>query len=155
MRDYDGFNVRRVVSLGHHSVQETQHNLLQLRPAQRMYWIGLTVSYHLLKQYDNAINVLDMYEQTAKVCYDGSLSHRLIQKKDREEGTIDYEHSELMLYKNMIYEESGNLEKALDHLDTVQSQICDKRSWKEKRGWWLMGYSILYSSATFAPTRAL
>lgn len=48
--------------------------------------------------------------------------------------TYDYRHSELLLYQNEILIESGNLERALNHLKKFESQIVDKLSVKETMG---------------------
>jgi hypothetical protein len=49
----------------------------------------------------------------------------------------DFENSELLLYKNMLIEESNNFEAALNELDKVEAKIVDKLSLKEKRGFTL------------------
>lgn len=46
----------------------------------------------------------------------------------------DYEHSELLLYQNMVIQESGECEQALKHLDKYSDQICDKVTVKETYG---------------------
>lgn len=46
----------------------------------------------------------------------------------------DYEHSELLLYQNMVIQESGEAEQALKHLDKYSDQICDKVTVKETYG---------------------
>lgn len=38
----------------------------------------------------------------------------------------EYEHSELLLYQNLVIQESGDLENALDHLEHFSDQIVDK-----------------------------
>lgn len=48
--------------------------------------------------------------------------------------TYDYKHSELLLYQNQILQESGNIQKALKHLEEFQSQIVDKLAVKEIMG---------------------
>jgi hypothetical protein len=47
---------------------------------------------------------------------------------------MNFEHSEMLLYHNLIIEESGKFENALEHLESIKEEICDHRSWKEKRG---------------------
>lgn len=47
--------------------------LLHLRPSQRTFWIGLAVSYHLLRDYERALKVLSGYEDTVKVGGSASL----------------------------------------------------------------------------------
>ena len=46
----------------------------------------------------------------------------------------DYEHSELLLYQNMVIQESGDNEQALKHLDKHQEEICDKITVQETYG---------------------
>lgn len=46
----------------------------------------------------------------------------------------DYEHSELLLYQNMVMREAENYEDALNHLNKYEDQICDKLSVMEARG---------------------
>lgn len=46
----------------------------------------------------------------------------------------DYEHSELLLYQNMLIQESGDSESALKHLDKNIELICDKVTVKETYG---------------------
>ena len=103
MRDLVGYN-------------ESRHLLLKLKPANRPYWIGLAISYHLLEKYDKAIEILDAYQESLR------------------ETTIDFEHSELVLYKNMILEESGDIAGALKHLEASRDQVLDHLAWREKRG---------------------
>ncbi|KAK9721134.1 hypothetical protein K7432_003662, partial [Basidiobolus ranarum] len=104
MRNYEGFS-------------DATHQLLELRPQNRAFWISLAISYHLSKNYDMALNVLTSYEETLK---------------GRPKG-IDFEHSEMVLYKNMIIEESGDIEKALEHLKEIEEDVADRRSLQEKR----------------------
>ena len=51
-----------------------------------------------------------------------------------QKAAYDYEHSELLLYQNMVIQESGDFSGALDHLDKYEDQICDKLSMQETRG---------------------
>ncbi|KAJ3079465.1 N-alpha-acetyltransferase 15, NatA auxiliary subunit [Quaeritorhiza haematococci] len=106
MRNYETFN-------------ETRHQLLSLRPANRMYWLGLAISYHLLHKYETAEKVLAAYEETLK---------------EQPEGVLDFDHSEMLLYKNQVIEESGEFEKALKHLEEIEKKVLDKRAWKETKG---------------------
>lgn len=55
----------------------------------------------------------------------------------------DYEHSELLLYQNMVIQESGECEQALKHLDKYCDQICDKVTVKETYG--ILQYVFLYN----------
>ena len=46
----------------------------------------------------------------------------------------DYEHSELLLYQNMVMREAGMMSEALQHLCHYENLIVDKLSIKETRG---------------------
>lgn len=48
--------------------------------------------------------------------------------------SYDYEHSELLLYQNMIIRESGDQERALKHLDTYETFIVDRLAVEETFG---------------------
>ncbi|XP_012285201.1 N-alpha-acetyltransferase 15, NatA auxiliary subunit [Orussus abietinus] len=102
MRDLDGY-------------KDTRYQLFMLRPAQRASWIGFAISYHLLRDYETALKILDTFRNSPMICY-------------------DYEHSELLLYQNMVIQESGESEQALKHLDKYSDQICDKVTVKETYG---------------------
>lgn len=105
IRDYDG-------------LEDTRRRLLTVRPNQRNNWIGFAVSHHLLGNHGTAISVLDSYYNT------------LNQSNETEDA---YETSELLLYKNLIMEESGQYKDALAHLDSVSQKIVDPLSVKETK----------------------
>lgn len=95
MRDLEGY-------------KDTRYQLLHLRPAQRASWIGYAMAFHLLKDYDSSLKVLEEFRKTQQV------------------KTYDYEHSEFLLYMNQVMRESGENEAALAHLNKYQQQICDQ-----------------------------
>lgn len=104
MRDLEGY-------------KETRHQLFKLRPSQHASWIGYAMSYHLLGDFETANNILESFRQ----------SQALVE-------THDYRHSELLLYQNLILEESGNYDRALTHLKKFENEIVDKLAVKEKMG---------------------
>ena len=53
-RDLDGY-------------RDTKYQLLQLRPTQRVSWIGYAMAYHLLKNYEMAINIIEEFCKTQQV----------------------------------------------------------------------------------------
>ncbi|CAB0041898.1 unnamed protein product [Trichogramma brassicae] len=102
MRDLEGY-------------KDTRYHLFMLRPTQRASWIGFAISYHLLKDHEMALKILDTFRDSPMVFY-------------------DYERSELLLYQNMLIQESGDSEQALKHLDENIDKICDKITVKETYG---------------------
>ena len=71
---------------------------------------------HLRGRHVAAKNIVESYEKTL-------------------EGTPEneYEHGEMLLYKNLLLEESGDLPRALEHLEECESQLVDKLFYKHKR----------------------
>lgn len=96
MRDYEGYISSR-------------RNTLQQKPGIRQNWTALAIANHLAGNYDTAESVLTTYEETLK------------SKPTRS----DMEHWEAVLYKNYIIAESGEVEKALDHLEVVGKRSPD------------------------------
>lgn len=52
-------------------LKETRYQLLQLRPTQRASWIGYAIAYHLLKDYDMALKLLEEFRKTQQVRFRG------------------------------------------------------------------------------------
>lgn len=52
-------------------LKETRYQLLQLRPTQRASWIGYAIAYHLLKDYDMALKLLEEFRKTQQVRFPG------------------------------------------------------------------------------------
>lgn len=96
MRDYQGYI-------------QSRSAMLQARPGFRQNWTALAIAHHLSGDLEEAEKVLTTYEDTLK-------------------GTppvADMEHSEACLYKNTIIAESGNLERALEHLEKIGYRCTD------------------------------
>lgn len=84
--------------------------MLQAKPVLRQNWTALAVAQHLAGELTSAENTLKTYEGTLK------------QTPPR----TDQEHSEAQLYRNMIIEESGEFEKALEHLESIATASLDR-----------------------------
>ncbi|KAK9448637.1 NMDA receptor-regulated protein 1-domain-containing protein [Limtongia smithiae] len=108
LRNYEGLVISR-------------KSILEQKPTVRQNWTGLAVGYHLQHKYDMAENVLQKYEE----------SMESPPEKD------DIEHSELLLYKNMIIYQSGDVARALTDLDAVADKVLDKLSVLEYRAQYL------------------
>ena len=83
MRDLSGF-------------VQTRNHLLTLKPTNRNNWLTFAVSQHLMGRLAKAIDIVEAYEKTL-------------------EGTTpenEYEHSEMLLYKNMMMQEDGMKQEA-------------------------------------------
>ncbi|KAM3934345.1 N-alpha-acetyltransferase 16, NatA auxiliary subunit isoform 1-T1 [Leptodactylus fuscus] len=105
MRDLEGY-------------RETRYQLLQLRPMQRASWIGYAIAYHLLKDYEMALKLLEEFRKTQQV----------------PPNKIDYEYSELILYQNQVMREANHFQESLDHIEAHEKQICDKLQVEEIKG---------------------
>ena len=103
--------------------RDTRYQLFMLRPTQRVSWIGYSMAYHLLKDYDMAISILEEFRKTtaAQKPGHGPGSAKGTSSQER------YENSELLLYQAMMYQEAAKYQEALDHLSRhAESEICDK-----------------------------
>lgn len=109
MRDYEGYT-------------ESRRTMLQQKPGFRQNWTALAIAHHLSGAYEDAENVLTTYEDTMKG------------KPTR----ADMEHWEAVLYKNYIIAESGNLEKALEHLEAVGRKSPDVQGVMEMKADYLL-----------------
>lgn len=105
MRDLEGY-------------RDTRYQLLMLKPIHRVSWIGYAMSFHLLEDYKNAMSILETYLDQQKI----------------PNNFEAYEHSELLLYQNMVIRESGDLREALKHLEMNQNLVVDKLTLKETFG---------------------
>ncbi|CAH8355923.1 unnamed protein product [Eruca vesicaria subsp. sativa] len=104
MRDLSGF-------------VETRQQLLTLKPNHRMNWIGFAVSQHLNANASKAVEILEAFEGTLEDDYP-------------PENEL-CEHTEMILYKVSLLEESGAFGKALEELHKKEPKLVDKLSYKE------------------------
>ncbi|EMP34362.1 N-alpha-acetyltransferase 16, NatA auxiliary subunit [Chelonia mydas] len=114
MRDLEGYRESRHPK----DLLETRYQLLQLRPTQRASWIGYAIAYHLLKDYDMALKLLEEFRKTQQI----------------PPNKIDYEYSELILYQNQVMREADLFQESLEHIETYEKQICDKLVVEEIKG---------------------
>lgn len=96
---------------------ETRRKLLQVKPNNRLNWVGYAIAEHLCKSYEFAWTCLDNYENTFK----------------GEENVPEYENSELYMYKASIMEEAGKFDEALDCLKQHEKEIMDKFGFLEMK----------------------
>ncbi|KAF9438279.1 N-alpha-acetyltransferase 16, NatA auxiliary subunit [Entomortierella beljakovae] len=101
---------------------DTRHQLLELKPQNRQYWVAVAIGYQLAGKPELGVKVLTTYEETLKDI----------------PSTPDYEHSEMLLYHNTLLEEVGDIQVALDHLDSIEKHVCDRRGLQEKRAKYLL-----------------
>mmetsp|Transcript_95974 Transcript_95974/g.271524 ORF Transcript_95974/g.271524 Transcript_95974/m.271524 type:complete len:934 (-) Transcript_95974:149-2950(-) len=96
---------------------ETRRKLLQVKPSNRLNWVGYAVAEHLCKNFEFAWTCIDNYEKTFK-----------------DETVPVYENSELFLYKATIMEDAGKFEEALECLKQHERDIVDKLNLYEMKG---------------------
>ena len=73
------------------------------------------MSYHLLGDYDTAQSVLEEFRKTQQ--------DRPVPSPDK---TYDNEHSEFLLYQNLVLRENGQYDDALRHIQTHEKDIYNK-----------------------------
>lgn len=109
MRDFQGYI-------------QSRSAMLQARPGFRQNWTALAIAHHLSGDLEEAEKVLTTYEDTLK-----DTPH-----------VADMENSEAYLYKNTIIAESGNLERALEHLEKIGYRCTDVLSVMEMKADYLL-----------------
>lgn len=109
MRDYAGYT-------------QSRKAMLQARPSLRQNWTALAVAHHLEKDYEAAENILTMYEETLKTAPPRS----------------DHEHAGAVMFKNTIIAESGDHERALEHLLSIYKDHPDRTAAMERKANYLL-----------------
>ncbi|KAI1817840.1 tetratricopeptide [Poronia punctata] len=108
MRDYQGYIQSRTA-------------MLQAKSQLRQNWTALAVAHHLAGDLEQAEKVLTTYEESLKTPPSRS----------------DFENSEAVLYKNSIIAESGDYQRALDHLQSSAKHSLDHLAVMELRAEYL------------------
>ncbi|CAI5444592.1 unnamed protein product [Caenorhabditis angaria] len=126
MLDKDNVTILRDLSLLQIQLRDyegylaSKYDFLRLRGNQKTSWIGYIVAHHLVKDYDKALGVMEEFI-----------------KNNKPDG-YDFEHSELILYQNMILREAGRFKDALHALEQNSTHIADRVAYQEIRGTLLM-----------------
>ena len=108
-RDYQGY-------------VQSRRAILQQRTGWRQNWTALAVAQHLAGDLASAERTLTTYEETLK----------------SPPPKTDIEHAEAILYKNSIIAETGEVERALEHLDAAAKNNPDRTSVMELRAQYLL-----------------
>ncbi|ORY07791.1 NMDA receptor-regulated protein 1-domain-containing protein [Clohesyomyces aquaticus] len=109
MRDYQGYI-------------ESRSSMLKARAQLRQNWTALAIAHHLAGNYKSAEHVLTTFENTLK--------------NPMPKG--DLEHSEAVLYKNTLIAESGETERALEHLQGIMKDNLDRTAVLELQAKYLL-----------------
>lgn len=108
MRDYEGY-------------VQSRNAMLQARPQLRQNWTGLAIAHHLAGDLSQAENMLKTFEETLKT----------------PPPKTDLEHAEAVMYRNTIIAETGDIQAALDHLESACKQNLDRLAYLEARAGYL------------------
>jgi tetratricopeptide (TPR) repeat protein len=109
IRDYEGYI-------------DSRRKMMAARSQLRQNWTGLAIAYHLAGNYKEAEHILKTYEETLK----------------QPPPKSDLEHSEALLYRNSIIAESGDTERALEHLESIMKSNLDRTAVLELRAKYLL-----------------
>lgn len=109
MRDYQGY-------------VQSRRQMLQAKPGLRQNWTALAIGLHLSGDLAGAEDVLAKFEDTLK----------------QPPPKSDMEHAEAVLYKNNIIAESGDITRALQHLDEISKNALDRTAVVELKAEYLL-----------------
>lgn len=96
--------------------------LLENSPGYRQHWNALAIAQYLCKDYAVANNTLKKFE--------AAISPPLPK--------TDLENTEMALFRNLALYKSGDVEKALEHLESIADNVCDPLSVMEYRAKYLL-----------------
>ena len=118
----------------------------QAAPGQRGSWSGLAVALHLAGDLQEAVQVrgvgevelqvvqvMEEFRKSQQEVNRDVMNHIMKQMFDKK-NDFAYEHSELVLYQNMVLCDAGQLEEALQHLEQWGQAIVDRVRKEEVRG---------------------
>ncbi|KAF9357803.1 N-alpha-acetyltransferase 16, NatA auxiliary subunit [Mortierella sp. NVP85] len=106
---------------------DTRHRLLELRPQNQQFWVAIAIAFQLMGKPELGVKVLTTYEESLK----------------DTPSTPNYEFSEILLYHNTLLEELGDIQVALDHLESIEKRVLDYKTIKERRGKYLVALGQL------------
>ncbi|QIX02465.1 hypothetical protein AMS68_007982 [Peltaster fructicola] len=110
MRDYAG-------------LIQSRQTMMTAKPQLRQNWTALAIAYHLSGDLKQAESILTTFEGTLK---------------DYKPSKSDLEHQEAALYKTSIIAEQGDVERALENLDSIQKTLVDRTAAIELKGEYLL-----------------
>jgi tetratricopeptide (TPR) repeat protein len=121
LKDLANLQVQRKMYEG---FQETRRKILILKANNQNNWIAFAISAHLNQKYEHAIDIIDKYLSTEQE--EQKNTSNFVKK-------LNYEDSELRLYRYSILKQSGQLQTALDYLNSIEPEVTDKFLWKEEK----------------------
>ncbi|KAL9588617.1 MAG: hypothetical protein Q9203_002582 [Teloschistes exilis] len=116
VRDYQSYIQSR------RAILQTKSPSRQNNSASRQNWTALAVAQHLAGDLYDAERTLTTFEETLR----------------STPAKTDNEHYEAVLYKNTIIAETGETERALDHLEAVFKNLLDRTVAMELRAQYLL-----------------
>lgn len=139
LRELSGIQVQ---ARDYASLFATRKTLLVAEPKQENNWLSFAVSAHLRGQYKTCLNTIDTFEDMREKQRKEDADRRAAAAEaagkpatDPQVEKVDpFEQSELLLYKNQVIQESGDLKGALEHLNKIKPHVTDILGWRETRG---------------------
>ncbi|ANB12444.1 Nat1p [Sugiyamaella lignohabitans] len=101
----------------------TRSKMLSHQPGFRQNWNALAIAQHLSGDYAGAEKTLLNFEQVT--------ANETLAKDDAE-------NSEILLYKNLIIYESGDVARALEDLESISDKVLDVKCLNEWRAKYLL-----------------
>ncbi|CAN6625407.1 N-terminal acetyltransferase A complex subunit Nat1p [Trichomonascus vanleenenianus] len=100
----------------------SRKRMLQEKPGFRQNWTALAVAQHMTGDCSAAETTLTSFEQAVK----------------EEIPKTDLENSEVLLYKNRIIYEGGDVGRALQNLEEIKDNVTDRLAVREYRAKYLL-----------------
>ena len=88
---------------------KVRSKLLKAKPTIKPNWLSLVFGFHLSGKYQKALNTIDTFTSNSY--------------KNPNAPSYHFHKSEILLYKNLIIEESGDISSARQHLYENRAEV--------------------------------
>eukprot|EP01090_Pellita_catalonica_P014628 TRINITY_DN3777_c0_g2_i1.p1 TRINITY_DN3777_c0_g2~~TRINITY_DN3777_c0_g2_i1.p1 ORF type:complete len:865 (+),score=188.51 TRINITY_DN3777_c0_g2_i1:21-2615(+) len=99
---------------------ETRRALVTTAPGKKENWVGFAIGQFLVANYTETLTVLDAF------------------KGETSASSEQHEKSAFLLFRNLVYETMGDIEKALLHNHKIEKKVVDKIALNSKRAKFLL-----------------
>jgi tetratricopeptide (TPR) repeat protein len=139
LRELSGIQVQARDYAG---LYQTRKLILTTEPKLETNWLSFAVAAHLRGDYNGCLSTIDNFEEMREKqrVEDRERRAAAAQSTGKNPDPVDadkpdpFEQSEILMYKNMVIQEKGDLKGALENLETIKANVVDNLAWKEAKG---------------------
>lgn len=138
LRELSGIQVQARDYVG---LYNTRKLILTTEPKLETNWMSFAVAAHLRGDYNGCVNTIDNFEEMRdkQRVEDRERRAAAAASTGKTPDPVDadkpdpFEQSELLMYRNTVIQEKGDLKAALENLEAIEPRVTDKQAWKETK----------------------